>query len=113
MTANEQILNAVFKITEGLVYQLDNNRIVTIFEPQEHKVQKFFRRIGLKIPLHKKIVLDNYANFVFLQIDGKQTVKEIGEQLDAYYGAAVHPLYERLLMFLEHMEKNCGYIYRV
>ena len=59
---------------------------MTILEKQDHKIQKFFRKLKFKIPEHKKISLDEYGSCVFLQIDGKKTVKDIGENLEVKYG---------------------------
>ena len=59
------------------------------------------------------IKLDEYGSFIFLQIDGKKTVEEIGENLESEYGDATHPLYERLTMYLNHIYVNCNYIERI
>ena len=69
-------------------------------EKQDHKIQKFFRKLNLKFLYIKKLPLMNISSEVFLQIDGNKTVKEIGENLEVKYGEKVNPLYERLLFFL-------------
>lgn len=110
---NEEILNLRFKINDELEYKVDDNKIVTVFEKQDHKIQNFFRKLKFKIPMYKEIVFDEYSSEVFNQIDGVRTVKEIGENLELKYGDKVHPLYERLLVFLNHIDINCKYIQRV
>jgi hypothetical protein len=50
---------------------------------------------------------------VFLQIDGKNTIKDIGKNIEAKYGDKIQPIYERLLLFLNHMDVNCKYIEKV
>ena len=107
---NEDVLNIIFKISDNLEYEVDKDSIVTILKKQDHKIQKFFRKIKFKIPEYEKISLDKYGSYVFLQIDGKKTVKDIGENLETKYGDEAHPLYERLLLFLNHIEVNCHYI---
>ncbi len=107
---NEDVLGLVFKISDGLEYQVDSENIVTILEKQDHKIQRFFRKLKLRIPEYKKTSLDEYGSFVFLQIDGVKTVKEIGEKLEERYGDEAHPLYERLLLFLNHIDVNSHYI---
>ena len=109
---NEDALSLVFRISDTIDYEVDN-KIVTILEKQDHPIQKFFRKLKFKIPLYKKIKLDEYGSFVFLQIDGKKTVEEIGKNLEEEYGENTHPLYERLLMYLNHIHVNCNYIERV
>jgi hypothetical protein len=107
---NEEVLNLIFKISDSLEYEVSTENIVTILEKQDHKIQKFCRRLKLGIPEYKKTSLDEYGSYIFLQIDGRKTVKDIGENLEARYGDKVHPLYERLLLFLNHIEVNCHYI---
>lgn len=110
---NEDVLNIIYKIFDKLEYEVDKDNIVTIIEKQDHKVQKFFRKLKFKIPESKKIMLDEYGSWIFLQIDGEKNVKDIGDSLEAKFGGKVHPLYERLLLFLNHIEVNCHYIEKV
>ncbi len=110
MESNEEVLNLKFKVCDNIEYKVDENRIVTILEKQDHKIQRFFRKLKFKIPMYKKITLDKYSSAVFIQIDGNKTVKEIGESLESMFGEKVHPLYERLLLFLNHIDVNCKYI---
>ncbi|WP_251862572.1 PqqD family protein [Clostridium sp. Marseille-Q2269] len=108
--SKEDVLNIIFKISDNLEYSVSKDNIVTILEKQDHKIQNFFRKLKFKIPEYKKISLDEYGSYVFLQIDGKNTVRDIGENLETKYGDESHPLYERLLLFLNHIEVNCHYI---
>ncbi len=109
---NTDVLNLVFKVSSNVDYEI-NDDLVTIIEKQDHFIQKFFRKLKFKIPMYKKIELDKYSSFVFLQIDGKNTVEDIGYNLESAYGEDSHPIYERLLVFLNHIEVNCKYIERV
>ncbi|NMM62939.1 PqqD family protein [Clostridium sp. P21] len=113
MNNNEDVLNIIFKISNNLEYEVDKNNIVTILEKQDHRVQKFFRKLRFRIPEYKKITLDEYASYVFLQIDGRKTVKNIGENLEVKYGDKAHPIYERLLLFLNHIDVNCHYVEKI
>lgn len=113
MESNEEVLNLRFKICDNIVYKVDDNRIVTIIEKQDHKIQKFFRKLKFKIPLYKEIDFDEISSEVFLQIDGDKTVKEIGSNLEKKYGDKVNPLYERLLIFLNYIYRDCKYIKKV
>lgn len=107
---NEAVLNIIFKHPDYMKYEMDDKNIVTIYEKQDHKIQKFFRKLKFKIPEYKKITLDEYGSYIFLQIDGNRTVKEIGENLELQFGEKIAPVYERLLLFLNHLEVNCHYI---
>lgn len=110
---NEDVLNIIYKISNSLEYEVDKENMVTILIKQDYKIQRFFRKLKFKIPEYKKIDLDEYGSFVFLQIDGKKTVRDIGESLEGKFGDKVHPLYERLLLFLNHIDVNCHYIEKV
>jgi hypothetical protein len=50
--------------------------------------------------------LDAYGSMVWLLIDGKTTVRELGLQLREEYGGKVEPLYGRLGYFLSILERN-------
>ncbi|MBL4935323.1 PqqD family protein [Clostridium sp. YIM B02515] len=110
---NEDVLRIIFKVSENLEYEVDKDDIVTILEKQDHKIQKFFRKLKFRIPEYKRISLDEYGSYVFLQINGKTTIKDIGESLENKYGEKAYPLYERLLLFLKHIDVNCKYIEKV
>ena len=113
MKDNEEILNLKFRICDSINYKIDDNGMVTVLEKQDHKIQKFFRKLRFKIPLYKEITLDEISSEVFTQIDGIKTVKEIGEYLEVRFGDKVNPLYERLLTFLNHIYVNCNYIEKI
>lgn len=113
MKTNEDVLNIVFKVCDYIEYEVSEDAIVTILEKQDRKIQNVFRKLRFKIPMYKKMELDEYSSEVFLQIDGYKTVKEIGENLEEKFGEKVNPLYERLLVFLNHIEVNCKYIEKI
>lgn len=110
---NQEILSIIFKISDGLEYEVSTDNIVTMLVKQDHKIQKFLRKLKFRIPEYKKTSLDEYGSYVFLLIDGVKTVKDIGENLEAKYGDKVQPLYERLLLFLNHINVNCHYIEKI
>lgn len=110
---DEEILNIRFKICDDIRYKVDEDKRVIVLEKQDHKIQRFFRNLKFKIPMYKEITFDEYSSEVFMQIDGRKTVKEIGENLEVKFGEKIHPLYERLLIFLNHINVNCNYIKRV
>lgn len=107
---NKDVLNTVYALSEKIEYKVDENNIVTIMEKQDHKVQRIFRKIGFRIPEYKNLELDEYASFVFININGKNTVEEIALLLKEKYKEAAEPLYERLLLFLNHLEVNLNII---
>ncbi|MGM9933838.1 PqqD family peptide modification chaperone [uncultured Clostridium sp.] len=113
MISNDEILNIKFKICDGLRYEVSEDGIVTVYEKQDHIIQKFFRKMKFKIPAYKKITFDEYSSEAFIQINGLNTVKDIGKSLEMKYGSRVNPLYERLLMFLNYLYNDCRYIEKI
>lgn len=110
MKTNEDILNLKFKVCDNIEYMIDKNGMVTLLEKQDHKIQYFLRKLKFKIPLYKKIELDEYCSTVFIMLNGENTVKKVGESLDLKYGEKVHPLYERLLLFINYIYTDCKYV---
>ena len=113
MKNNEEVLNIVYKISGDLKFEVNDKGLVVVYHKQDYKIQNFLRKLKLNIPEYKKIELDEFCSTVFLLIDGKKNVKEIGEILDKKFGDKVHPLYERLLIFLNHIDANCKYIEKI
>lgn len=110
METNQDVLDLVFKKAEGLEFEISEDGIVTILEKQDHKIQRFFRKLGFRIPEYKRLKLDKYASFTFLQINGERRVEEIAQNIKEHFGDEAEPLYERLLLFLNHIDTNCSYI---
>lgn len=110
MKTNEEILNLKFKICDNVEYLIDKNGTVTLLEKQDHKIQNILRKLKFKIPMYKEIELDEYCSTIFIMLNGKNTVEELGQNLELKYGEKVHPLYERLLLFINHIYTDCKYI---
>ncbi|MBV8048799.1 MAG: PqqD family protein [Paludibacterium sp.] len=106
-------LKIVFQLSAQLDYEVDDRRIVTILRKQDHWIQRLARKLTFKIPAFRRIELDDYGSFVLLSIDGKRTVEEIGAAMSAQFGERANPLFERLLMFLNHIEKQERFIVKM
>ena len=111
--SNQDFLKQVFAHSEKYQFTCDEHGIVTVLEPQDHLIQRAFRKIGAKIPEHRKMELDEYGSFVYLQIDGEKNVEEIGEALKERYEEAGQQLYERLRTYLEALCNQYHYICEV
>ena len=53
-----------------------------------------------------KIKLDHVGSFIWEHCDGSLRVKEIAKNLKDKFGEDVEPLYDRLALFLQSLEKN-------
>lgn len=107
---SDELLDMVFKISPSLEYETDADGIVTILLKQDHKIQRAVRKLGFRLPEYKKIRMDAFGSCVFLQFDANKNVREIGDSLEQIYGDKVQPLYERLLLFISHLEQQFHYI---
>ena len=106
-------LDAVYRIRNDLKYTVTEDGIVTVYEKQNHRIQKFLRKLGAGIPEEKSLELDAFASFVFTCIDGEKTVREIAGRVKEAYGEKAEPLYERLLLFFRQLQNTYGYIERI
>jgi len=78
---------------------------ITIFQP------KFKNKFMLKFVVPKlknpdfKVNIDEFGSFVWEQIDGCLTVEKIGEKLEEHFKEEIEPVYERLSLFIQSMER--------
>lgn len=106
-------IKTVFKLVDRIELTEDESGIVTLRQPQDHRIQELLRRLKFKIPKFSKLTLDEYGSFVIKQMDGIATVETIGVHLTEKFGSSVEPLYERLIPYLEYLEKNRHLIEKV
>ena len=59
----------------------------------------------LKKPYYR-IRLDTVGSFIWELCDGHLTIKELGNKLKDNFGNKVEPLYDRLALFFQDLEKN-------
>lgn len=107
------MLDVIFRVSNKLPYEVNEEGIVSVLIKQDHMIQRIFRKLRVKIPEYQRIAMDEFGSYTFLQIDGHKTVREIGEALEAKFGDKVQPLYERLSLFLTHIQEQCHYIEEV
>lgn len=59
----------------------------------------------MKKPFYK-IKLDEIGSAVWILCDGHRSVKKIGDLLHAKFGEKAEPLFDRLSMFFQSLERN-------
>lgn len=59
-----------------------------------------------------KIKLDKIGSFIWDLCDGKRTVEEMAKLLKEKFGEEVEPLYDRMSLFLQHLERNAFIEYK-
>lgn len=108
----EANLSTVYEIRPDVNYRIEKKHVIIVKE-QNHWFQRFLRKIFFKIPKQSEMKLDAYVSFIFQLIDGKLTVGELGEKLSIQYEEAGDKLYERLFLFLNHLENNENWIRKI
>lgn len=92
----------------NMEWSKDENQIVTL--SIENK--GFFNRVAQKLfkkPRISYIHLDELGSFVWLLLDGKKTIFELGEDVNKQFGDAAQPLYERLAKYFQILD-SYGFI---
>ncbi len=108
MKTKENFLEKVPCHALEIKWSQDENGIVTL-EMQNRGVANFLAQKILKKPKISYIHLEEFGSFVWLQIDGKRDIIEIGELVKEQFGKKAEPLYERLAQYIRTLESN-GFI---
>ena len=79
-----------------------NYIILMSHEGLNHKIaQKLFKR-----PKITRVKFKGIGNIVWESINGENSIEDIAKILKETYGEKSEPLYERLLIYLDNLEKN-------
>lgn len=65
-----------------------------------HIAQKYLHK-----PAATKLELEEFGSFIWLQINGENTIYDIGQLIKARYQKEAEPLYERLSVYMKQLEK--------
>jgi len=80
--------------------EIDGEGKVTIFVenkgPFNFVAQKLFKK-----PRFSQIHLEDFGSFIWQQIDGVRTVKEIADLMHQEFGEKADPLYPRISMYMK------------
>ena len=86
---------------EWITDEEDGN--VTLLVENRGLMNRIFQLLFFK-PKVSRIHLDENGSFVWKEIDGMRTVADIGALVEAHFGEAAHPTYERLSQFFHILE---------
>ena len=81
----------------------DEKGIITLEIENKGVANRIAQKL-LKKPKITYIHLDENGSFVWPLIDGKRTVMDIAQLVDAHFGEKAKPLYERLVKFFQILE---------
>ena len=97
---SKNYLDLVPQISEGLNWNKDENNIITL----EIENTGLFNRIAQKIfkkPKISYVHLDELGSYVWLLIDGKTNIAQIGISVKEHFGEKAEPLYEKLSQYFQ------------
>lgn len=99
----ENYLEKVPAHNPAIGWSTDENGVVTL----EIENKGLFNRLAQKLLKKPKVTyihLDENGSFVWPLIDGHTSILELGKAVDAHFGEAAHPLYERLARFFQILD---------
>ncbi len=98
-------LDLVPIIRSDLKWEIKDNGAVVIIK--EHKgLTSRIASFMYRAPKETKISLDEFGNFIWPLIDGKNSVYMIAGKVKEKYGEKAEPLYERLCQYFKTLETN-------
>lgn len=99
----QNYLDKIPSLSETINWTKDEEGIVTL----EIENNGIFNRLAqklLKKPPVTYVHLDGMGSFIWQLIDGKSKVGELAEKVDEHFGKEAHPLYERLVKYLQILD---------
>lgn len=63
-------------------------------------------QIAFNRPRVSHISMEKFGSFIWKQIDGTNTIYEIGQKVKENFGEEAEPLYERLAVFFRTLQEN-------
>ncbi|WP_028235697.1 PqqD family protein [Pseudobutyrivibrio sp. MD2005] len=104
MKSNENYLDYVFKIKDGLVWTLNESGQAIVDMENKGFTNRFAQRF-FKRPKTSHITLEGMGSFIFTCIDGQKSVYDIGALVHDEFGDEAEPLYGRLSVYMKQLEK--------
>ena len=96
-------LNKIPLRSDNISWKSNSTGIVTLEIKNLGLVNKIAQLL-FKKPKISYVHLDKMGSFIWSLMDGKTNITEIGKMVDAKFGEAAHPLYERLSKFFQIMD---------
>ncbi|MBN1222679.1 MAG: PqqD family protein [Candidatus Aminicenantes bacterium] len=92
--------------TKNIDWEKNKEGFVVLLKPKFR--HPFFRKHilpKLRSP-HYQVKLDDVGSFFWESCDGRSTVMEIAGRMKIHFGEKIEPVYDRLILFLQNLEKN-------
>lgn len=111
MKKQDNFLDYIPKHNDLFPFEKNQNGHVEI-RMENRGLIKRLTQLLLKKPRYTYIELDDFGTFVWEQIDGENTVYEIGKRVKEQFGEAAEPLYERLCQYIRALRTNRFILYK-
>lgn len=92
----------------NLSWSQDESGMVTL-QRENKGIANRIAQVIIKKPKVSFIHLEKFGSFIWLQIDGKRDITEIGTLVKEQFGDEAEPLYERLCQYIKVLDSN-GFI---
>lgn len=103
---SENYMDYIPKRSESIKWkQKEDSNLVQIIVKRDSITEKITQKLFFT-PDKSKIDLDELGTFVWLNINGENTVYEIGQLIKENFKGNAEPLYERLIQFLQILSNN-------
>ncbi len=97
---------------QNIDWKKEQSGLIVLLKPKfQHPLLQKHVLPRLKNPYYR-IKLDSVGSFLWEKCDGKTTVRELGQKLKHQFGDDVKPIYDRMALFLQSLEKNRFIFYR-
>ncbi len=104
MKNNKNFLDNIYKINDDLTWTHSESGEVIVDMVNKGFTNKIAQRFFHK-PAVSHIHLEGMGSFIFGCIDGQKSVFEIGKMVKEKFGDEAEPLYERLSVYMKHLEQ--------
>lgn len=88
-----------------LIKTLEKEQLLTLVIPRTTAFDKIAQVIFTK-PKQTYLYLDEIGSFVWTNINGENSIYEIGKSLKLKFGSKTEPLYPRLARFILSLKRN-------
>ena len=107
----ENYLDYIPKYKEGISWE-ENVRGQVVIKVRNTGFFNKVARLFFRKPEFSFIEMDEFGSFVWMQINGKKSIYEIGLTMKNKFGDKAEPLYERLAGFLSvlHEQEYVDYV---
>lgn len=101
---DENYLDKIPSHKEGLKWSIDDQNMVTL-EMENKGIVNRIAQVLIRKPKVSYIHLEEFGSFIWPLIDSKKSIEQIGVLVEDHFGEKANPLYERLAMYFQMLER--------